>query len=99
MYSFELFSSFSEGQIRGIFRDLFRSAPQEHSMAMWAKIADGIDLQGIYRDATNDAQEQARRITYRGGLKYRFVEAALSCWMYIVNVDPLEVDQYKEVAF
>ena len=98
MYDFELFSSFNNDQLRGLLGDLFRSAPQEHVMVIWAKLGDGVDLQGIFRDAANPGQQQFR-LKYRGSLEHRSVETAMLAWKYMVNLSPEDVEVYKCVAF
>ena len=37
-------------------------------LAMWAKISNSIEIQGIFRDATNEAAEHARRLKQRSDL-------------------------------
>ena len=99
IYTYEIFVQFSEDQIRAIVRGTFRQGPVEHAMAMWAKLADTLDVTGIYRIAQHSPAEERRRKSYRDSIEYRFVEICVLVWKYLINVDPTMVDKYKHVAF
>ena len=66
---------------------------------MWTKCSFAIDLSGIWRPAPTNRPEERRRATYRQGLRYRFVEAAMLVWNYTLNVNPVLVETLKKKMF
>lgn len=95
--SYECLDAIGEDGLRDLLTAVYLSAPEAHALAMWGKIADSVNISGIYRNA--QGQELAYRQQLRDSMEYRFVEGAMLAWQYMINVRPGLVNQEKRRAY